>query len=231
MTGPRWAESALRRDGTIVHACTKGGGEGLTAFGKEMVREFNRVGMMVDLSHVHAATMRSAIAASRAPVLFSHSGARAVCPHPRNVPDDVLPLVRANGGVVCVTFVSAFVSGPIRNTPGGKATLAQVADHVVHIRDAIGIDHVGLGGDYDGCTELPVGLENTGCYVGLTAELLRRGFSEDDVAKVLGGNTLRVWAAAEAVARRMVAEGALPSVARIDDLDGAGAGAGGGGGE
>ena len=217
--GPRWAESALRRDGTIVHDAAKGGGTGLTKFGHAMVGEFNRLGMMVDLSHVHAATMRAALAASRAPCVFSHSGARGVCPHPRNVPDDVLPLVRANGGVVCVTFVSSFVSGPIRNTPGGKATLSQVADHIAHIRDKIGIDHVGIGGDYDGCTNLPVGLEDTGCYCGLTAELLRRGFGEDGVAKVLGGNVLRVWEAVEDVARAMVAEGALPSVARIEDLD------------
>ena len=137
-----------------------------------------------------------------------------------HLPDDVLPLVRANGGCVCVTFVAAFVSGPIRTTPGGRATVGQVADHVAHIATQIGVDHVGIGGDYDGCTDLPVGLENTGCYHNLTAELLRRGFSDEDVGKVLGGNVLRVWAAAEEVARSMQAEGVLPSVARIHHLDG-----------
>ena len=106
--------------------------------------------MMVDLSHVHAETMRAALRITQAPCIFSHSGARGVCPHPRNCPDDVLPLVKENGGVIMVTFVSAFVSGPVRANPGGRAILSEVADHVQYIKEKIGAEHVGIGGDYDG---------------------------------------------------------------------------------
>ena len=106
--------------------------------------------MMVDLSHVHAETMRAALRITQAPCIFSHSGARGVCPHPRNCPDDVLTLVKENGGVIMVTFVSAFVSGPVRANPGGRAILSEVADHVQYIKEKIGAEHVGIGGDYDG---------------------------------------------------------------------------------
>jgi membrane dipeptidase len=178
--------------------------------------------MLVDLSHVHVATMVAAIGASRAPVIFSHSSSRAVCDHVRDVPDHVLQLVSANGGLVMVTFVSDFVAGKFW-VRGGKvgATVIEVADHVCHIADVAGVDHVGVGGDYDGCESLARGLRDVSCYPNLTAELLHRGWSDEDVRKVLSGNAIRVLRAAEAVRDRMRAEGCLPCEARFDDGDGA----------
>src|SRR5438874_903369 len=203
---------------------------GLSAFGRDVVHEMNRLGILVDLSHVNDATMSDALHATRAPIMFSHSSARALTHHARDVPDSILKLVRANGGIVMVNFNPGFVSEAVRvyedstearvhalRASGAdatavadsvrawaarapKATLGQVADHIEHIRDVAGVDAVGIGSDFDGITEVPVGLEDVSKFPDLIAELLRRGWSEQDVKKVAGLNALRVLRATEQVA-------------------------------
>jgi membrane dipeptidase len=199
ITSTRWADAA---DQPIKHG-------GLTAFGEDVVREMNRLGMLVDLSHVADATMDDALRVSQAPVVFTHSAARALTDVPRNVPDEILRRLPANGGLVMVAFVPGFVSQAVADARKAKlktiprATLTQVADHVEHIRRVAGVDHVGLGGDFDGITSLVQGLEDVSTYPALLAELARRGWTDADLAKLAGGNFLRVLRAAEATAARL----------------------------
>lgn len=234
-----WADASTD---TMAHG-------GLTRFGEEVVREMNRLGMLVDISHVSDSTMWDVLRVTQAPVVFSHSSSRHFTPHLRNVPDDIARAVARNGGVIMVTYVPQFIYRPAydhgeqrdsvrqalrerhgpaagdslqawdREHPMPRPDLGVVADHIEHLARVAGVDHVGIGGDLDGISSTPVGLEDVSTYPALVAELLRRGWTDEDVKKVVGRNVLRVMRETERVSARLRRERG-PSVAQIELLDG-----------
>jgi membrane dipeptidase len=190
-----WADSATDQPRTK---------NGLSPFGEEVIREMNRIGMLIDLSHVSVATMKRSLEISKAPVIFSHSSARAINDHARNVNDEVLRLTAKNGGVVMINFYSGFITPTEQLTNDSKdlGELNDVVDHIEHVIKIAGIDHVGIGSDYDGVPRLPVGLEDVSTYPRITQELLSRGHQRQAIHKILGGNVMRVLREAEKVAAR-----------------------------
>ncbi|KAI0129294.1 putative dipeptidase [Hypoxylon sp. NC0597] len=193
---------------------------GVSPKGRQLINEMNRIGMLVDLSHVSVDTMRDVLggsegwAGSKAPIMFSHSSAYAICPHPRNVPDDILHLVKEKNSIVMVNFAPDFISCVDKGAENGvpeffpeNNTLSHVVDHITYIGDLIGYDHVGLGSDFDGIPSAPEGLTDVSKYPDLIAELLRRGVSDEDAGKIAGGNIVRVWGDVEKVSAKLQAEG------------------------
>ncbi len=206
--------------------------DGLTPWGEKVVREMNRLGMLVDISHVSPATMADVLRVSEAPIIASHSSSRALANHPRNVPDDILKEITRNGGVVMVNFYSGFIVPEAarqgrearrelrakfpdraefnkaldeynKTHPSPRGTVKDVANHIDHIVKVAGIEHVGIGSDFDGITSTPIGLEDVSCYPRLTEELLNRGYSETDIHKILGGNVLRAFRRAGEVSQHL----------------------------
>jgi len=203
--GPGWADPACNIDGSWLKSPIIENGAGLDAeFGVAVVTEMNRIGMMIDLSHVHHQTMHTTLDVTMAPVIFSHSSTRALCRHPRDVPDDVLVRLKQNGGLCMIVFLSKFVAGEFW-VAGGKvgATILEVADHVDRVVEIAGIDHVGIGGDYDGGDVFARGLEDVSKYPSLTCELLKRGYNEEQLSKILGLNIIRVLKKCEDISREM----------------------------
>ena len=242
--GVRYMTLTHNRNVAWADSCTdEPNVRGLSAFGETVVREMNRLGMLVDVSHVSSDTARAAIRVSQAPVILSHSSCLAICDHPRNAPDDVLAALRQNGGIVMITFVPSFVSKEcaeweaglhaeltqhqlLPDSPEGErftkewesshpraeATVAQVADHVDHAREVAGVDHVGLGGDFDGCVDFPVGLEDVSCYPHLLGVLAERGWSDADLRLLGSANLLRTLTGAERVAADLRGRGTASTV-------------------
>lgn len=211
--GPGWADPAIEKDGTFAEARLGG----LTPFGYEVVKEMNRMGMVVDISHVHDVTMRAVLACTLAPVIFSHSSSKALCSHPRDVPDDVLESLKVNGGVIMINVSTNFVAGPfwVRGGMVG-ATLIEVADHIDHVKAVAGVDHIGLGADYDGILHPARGMEDVSTYPMLSAELLHRGYTGEEIGKILGLNVIRVLEAVEEVSRGLKSTSLASNVHRSD---------------
>ncbi|RUS12744.1 hypothetical protein BC937DRAFT_87125, partial [Endogone sp. FLAS-F59071] len=204
----RWAESCCDPGPPPPF----GSERGLSTFGEKVVGELNRLGVFVDISHVSHAAMRAVLRVTKAPVLFSHSSAYALCPIQRNVPDDVLVALRRTDGVVMVNFYSRFI-----RCDGKRATVEDVANHVQHIASVAGKEHVGLGSDFDGIDVTPIGLEDVSKYPNLISEMLRRGWTDKEVVALAGGNLLRIWKGIEKVRDQLEEQGVLPEEARVDD--------------